>query len=111
MTLEMSKLIAFRAGLPQAIDDGVHDTAIQVIEVRNEYVPVDTGDLLNSGEINQIDSGVWEVSEGNGLPDARAAFTEFGTDKAPAQPHMTPAAEQNRANLATNIAARIKALA
>lgn len=105
-----SNIGVFRAGLAQAIDDGVHETADLVKTIRDPLTPVDTGDLLATGKVEQIASGHWTFSEGEGLPDARAAYTEYGTAHAAAQPHVTPAAEQARPNLAANVAAQIKAL-
>ena len=105
-----SNLLAYAAGLPAAIDAGTGETAQQVKDSRDPLTPVDTGGLLNSGKVMQVASGHWQVREGDGLPDARAIYTEYGTDKAPAQPHMTPAAEQHRADLPKNIARHLQEL-
>lgn len=105
-----SKLLDFAAGLHGAIDAGTEQTAHQVKDTRDPLTPIDTGALRDSGAVVQVASGHWQVREGDGLSDARAIYTEYGTEKAPAQPHMTPAAEQNRANLPKNVAAQLKAL-
>jgi len=111
MTLNMAGLQTFRAGLADAIDAGCEETADQVLAIRDPLTPVLSGELLDTGTVVQIASGHWQVREGDGLPDARASYTEYGTSKAPAQPHMTPAAEQGRELLPVNIAARLAALA
>lgn len=105
-----SNLLVFAAGLNQAIDQGTGETAEQVKATRDPLTPVDTGALLDSGVVVQVASGHYQVREGDGLGDARAIYTEYGTDKAPAQPHMTPAAEQHRANLPRNVAAKLNDL-
>jgi hypothetical protein len=98
MTLNTTGLDAFIAGLPGAIDAGVQETSEKVLELRLPLVPVDEGDLRDSGHIEgEAGSGARQVVEGTGLPDARAIYTEYGTDKAPVQAHMTPAATQTNA--------------
>jgi HK97 gp10 family phage protein len=105
-----SNLLAFAAGVSGTVDIGTGETAQQVKDTRDTLTPVDTGGLLNSGRVVQVATGHYQVREGDGLPDARASYTEYGTDKAPAQPHMTPAAEQHRADLSKNIARHLKEL-
>jgi len=112
MALKKRGLQAFQRSLPQALDKGAEDTARQVLQIRNGLVPVDTGALLESGEaLAGPTQGHWIVREGAGLPDARARWTEWGTATQIAQPHLTPAAEQGRALLRRNVAARVTALA
>jgi HK97 gp10 family phage protein len=100
----------FVAGMPRAIDEGVEETAADVLDERDNLVPIDTGELLDSGTVRKVADGHYEVREGDGLKDARAHYTEWGTATQSAQPHMTPAAERNRPALARNVAARLKAL-
>lgn len=112
MPLKKAGLKAFQRGMPQALDRAAHDTAEQALAIRNGLVPVDTGELLESGEtLAGPRLGVWVMREGATLPDARARFTEYGTATQVAQPHMTPAAEQARPLLKANVAKQIKALA
>ena len=105
-----SNLLAIANAIPAAIDQGTGETAGQVKQVRDSLVHIDSGELLASGTVVHVAVGEWEVREGDGLPDARAAWEEWGTDKHPPHQHMVPAAEQNRANLAKNVAAQLKAL-
>jgi HK97 gp10 family phage protein len=105
-----SKLLDFANGLPAAIDLGVQETAEQVKDARDPLTPVDTSALLKSGAVVQVSQGHWQVREGDGLSDGRAIHTEFGTARQAAQPHMTPAAEQNRANLPKNVAKHLQDL-
>lgn len=110
MTFKDKGLRTFAAGLPRAIDEGTAETAADVLDERDNLVPIDTGALLDTGTVRKVGEGHYEVREGDGLGDARAHYTEYGTARAPAQPHMTPAAERSRAALPRNVAARLKAL-
>jgi HK97 gp10 family phage protein len=104
-----SNLLAFAAGIPQAIDVGVEETAQQVHDTARALVPVDTGALRTSIEVfGAGGSGERTVQAGQSLD--YAAHVEYGTAQAPAQPFMTPAAEQHRADLPANVARRLKEL-
>lgn len=109
MALKKTGLKALQRGIGRALDQAAKETATAVLSIRDRYVPEDTGALRESGEVLAGSSlGHWIVREGAGLPDARSRYTEWGTDKAPAQPHMTPAAEQGKAVLKANVAKRVK---
>lgn len=95
MTLK-SNIPRLRKALAPALDAGVGDTAQLVKRERDPRTPVDTGDLLASGRVVKHAEAHYEVREGDGLPDARARFTEYGTSRQAAQPHMTPAAEEGK---------------
>jgi hypothetical protein len=110
MSVKDAGLRRFAAGIMGAIDAGAHDTADDILDERDNRVPIDTGELLDTGRVVKVEEGMYQVREGDGLPDSRAHWTEYGTSRMPAQPHMTPAAEMHRPNLAKNIAARLKAL-
>ena len=86
-----SNLRRIAAQLDPATKAACKETAQEVQEERDNRVPVDTGDLLSSGRVLAVPGG-YEFREGEGLGDARAYWTEFGTDQAPAQPHVAPAA-------------------
>ena len=103
-----SKIATFRAGLNQAIDAGVNDTAEQVADAARGLVAVDTGALRASIEVfGAGGSGERTVSAGQSL--AYAPFVEYG-GKGKAQPFMTPAAERTRPALAKNVGKHIKVL-
>jgi HK97 gp10 family phage protein len=110
VTITTASFDRIRAGLEGAIDRGTETTAQQVKDTRDPLTPVDTGELLASGRIVKVESGHWQFREGDGIGDARAIWTEWGTGRMPAQPHVTPAVEQNRANLAINVAAEVRKL-
>lgn len=101
---------AIIAGLPDAIDRGAGKVTEAVKDVRDPLTPVDTGGLLASGRIVHKGQGEWEFREGDGLPDARAIYTEYGTRKMAAQPHVTPAVEQVRPRAAAIAAPEIRKL-
>lgn len=111
MTLKKARLVSLQRALPAALDRAAKETVEQGLQVRNDLVPVDTGELLESGGVLAgATLGTWTLREGAGLPDARARYTEFGTDKQAAQPHMTPAAEAMRKALPGNVAKQVKGL-
>ena len=94
-----SKLGSLARALEQTPDQIAEQVAQEALEARDNLVPIDEGDLLASGEIEHTGPGARVVREGRGLPDARALFTERGTVKMPAQPHMEPAADLARRRL------------
>jgi HK97 gp10 family phage protein len=93
MTLK-HKFPQVRRAAATALDEGLGELAQFVKARRDPLTPVDTGDLLASGKVERTGEAEWVVSEGEGIGDARAAFTEFGTSKQAAQPHMIPAARE-----------------
>lgn len=94
-----SNLQAIRAGLSRAIDQGMQAAATHVGDLAQQLAPEDTGDLKQSKVVEQVAPGRWRVSFGRGLPDIRAVAQEYGTRSSPAQPYLTPAAEQIDADL------------
>lgn len=109
MTLNTRGLQTFAADIGKAVDAGVQQTAEAIAQEAQRLVPVDTGALRTSIEVfGAGGSGARTVEAGQGLD--YAAFVEYGTAKAPAQPFMTPAAARHRADLPKNIAAQLKAL-
>ena len=90
-----------------AVSDIVRKTALDVEGQAKIFVPVDTGALKNSIDV-QMEGDLTAVI----APHTEyAAFIEFGTSKMAAQPYMTPAAEEARpAYIAalTQLEARLK---
>lgn len=112
MALKKAGLKTFQRGMPQALDRAARETANAALQIRNGLVPIDTGQLMDSGEtLAGPRPGYWIMREGAGLPDARARYTEYGTARMSAQPHMTPAAEQAKPLLRKHVIAQVKALA
>jgi HK97 gp10 family phage protein len=106
MTLK-SNLSKLRKSLPAALDRGVGAAAQRVKAERDRLVPVDTGELKASGKVERVDEAQYVVSEGEGIGDARAAYTEYGTSRQAAQPHMTPAARAGAQAMPGLVAAEI----
>jgi HK97 gp10 family phage protein len=104
-----SNLMQFATEAPQVIDAGVEETAKQVEATARGLVPIDTGALRTSIETFGA-RGIGERTVEAGQSLDYAAHVEYGTVKAPAQPFLTPAAEQHRADLPKNVAAHLKAL-
>jgi hypothetical protein len=103
-----SNIPALRKAIGPALDTSVGETAGVVKTERDARTPVDTGDLLASGRVVRHAEAHYEVREGDGLPDARARFTEYGTSRMEAQPHMTPAAAVGRRDIGPRAKAAVK---
>lgn len=92
--LDTKALDKLRAELRPRARVLVHDTAFRIERDAKMLAPVDTGFLRTSigaqmtGEL----SAVVSVGAEYGL------YQELGTSKMPAQPFLTPAVEQNRAD-------------
>ncbi|HNG95810.1 MAG TPA: HK97 gp10 family phage protein, partial [Acidobacteriota bacterium] len=70
----------------------VRKTALDIEADAKERAPVDTGVLRNSIQATPAGPLRWIIGEGAEY----AAFVEFGTSRAPAQPHLLPAVEAAR---------------
>lgn len=94
MALNTNGLRKFRAGLEQAMDEGIERAAGFVADLAQQLAPEDTGGLKSSKTVEQVQSGTWRVGFGRGLPDERALAQEYGTASQPAQPYLAPAVSQ-----------------
>jgi hypothetical protein len=92
-----SRIPQLRKRLQGAAGRAAHTAAQAAKATRDARCPVDTGALLNSGVLRQINTQTWQLREGDGL--SYAPYVEYGTSRAAAQPHMTPAAETARSVL------------
>ena len=91
VTYNNKGMLAIRAGLKDAIDQGLGAAAGHIGDLAQQLAPVDTGALKDSKVVERVAPGQWRVSFGRGLPDARAIFQEYGTRSSPAQPYLGPA--------------------
>lgn len=92
--LELEGLINFQRIIDSAISDGLFEAGQDLHDLARQLAPEDSGDLKNSGDVQQLSKTVVEVSFGNNLPDDRAPAQEYGTMYFPAQPFLTPAAKE-----------------
>lgn len=75
-----------------------------VYDLSQEYVPVATGDLKDSGHIVEMGSGyrlIYDAKNRSGIP--YGGYVEYGTSRTPAQPFLNPAAEQALGTLHRNL--------
>jgi HK97 gp10 family phage protein len=96
------------AAIPGALDDAAEQGADTIVELARRRVPVSDEDhthLIETIKAEKVGKA-WEVSAGDGLPDDRAFFVEFGTIHQAAQPYLTPAARD--ASVLDTIAADVK---
>ena len=99
-----SKLLDFANGVLPATDQGVDETADQVVIDARAEVPIDTGALQTSIEkFGAGGTGERTVEAGQGLD--YAVIVEYTV-----KPYMTPAAERHRGDLTKNVAAELKGL-
>ena len=82
-------LIAKQA--PGAAKEALLQTAADIVALTKQLSPVDTGALRQSYGAIPIDSNTIEI--GSDMP--YAPHVEFGTSRAAAQPHLTPAFMQS----------------
>jgi len=95
----------------RAVSQGLADLAQDVKDEAQKRVPVDTGALFNSIDVKQpqgTDPLEYEVTAGGTSDVDYAAFVEFGTRNAAAQPYMIPAARA--VNPVTDIVRNIRRL-
>lgn len=93
--LSMSRLTRFRKEIKGAVAAGVQQSAEQVADLERQLAPYDataTHKHLNESIEVRGDVGDlrWQVVAGAGLPDARAAYNEYGTQDMAAQPFAAP---------------------
>ncbi len=75
----------------QELERNDAETALRVARDAKRLAPVDTGRLRNAINSASTKDGWFVIADTN-----YATFVEFGTDRAPAQPFLNPALEQNR---------------
>lgn len=86
-----NRLPGFAGRLKVKADATSKSTAEQVAEIARKLAPRDTGELINSIEAQEGESG-WEVAVGAD----HGIFVELGTVHMAAQPYLTPATEAVR---------------
>ncbi|MEM2351789.1 MAG: HK97 gp10 family phage protein [Thermoproteota archaeon] len=102
-----AELIARLEGLTARLDglsqEALKEVAEQIVEDAKALCPVDTGSLRRSIRFERDpSSGVIVAAGGGGVINPKtkcevdyAAYVEFGTSRAPAQPFLQPALEKN----------------
>lgn len=98
MALSKRGLQTFRREVSGAMDRGVEVAAGYIADLASQLAPYDPTAQhkhLNESIVVRGAKGSRKrtVVAGDGLPDARAVYQEFGTADSPAQPYLTPAAE------------------
>lgn len=114
MALNTARLTRFRAQIRGAVADGVQLSAEQMADLASQLAPYDATAQhkhLNESIVVRGQPGDlrWQVVAGEGLPDARAIFNEYGTRDMGAAPYMAPAADA--IDVRRNVAAAIERLA
>lgn len=104
----MAKLVSNLAKIAKAVGPAAERallrTAADVVDTTKQLTPVDTGRLKQSYGAVPVSSSKVRV----GSDVEYAPFVEYGTVNSPAQPHLTPAFEQNVASFKARLAEEIK---
>lgn len=99
-----NKFPSIRQNLPKVAKAVAKFYIDTVYDLSQEYVPVDTGDLKESGHVVEMGSGyrlIYDAKNRSGIP--YGGFVEYGTSRTPAQPFLNPAAEQALGMLERNL--------
>lgn len=102
----------YGAQVESIVRAALREAAGEVVLIAKALAPVDTGTLRDSIHVEEgEDGGVAIVADPvqDRAPDGYAAFVEFGTGRNPAQPFMTPAAEEGSRLLAGIIERKMRA--
>lgn len=102
-----ARLENLAARLGDLSQEALEELAERIVEDAKALCPVDTGSLKRSIRFERDPSGGVIVAAGGGgvvNPRTRrevdyAAYVEFGSSRAPAQPFLQPALEKNAASL------------
>jgi hypothetical protein len=91
-----------------AVRRALDESSTHVLQRAIELVPVDTGELRSSIRVEPITDG-FAITAGEGLPDARARFQEYGfhhyiTQQFIQNAFLRPALEENRTVIIAAIA-------
>jgi hypothetical protein len=90
--------------LPRIVDAVAKFYIDTVYDISQDLVPVDTGDLKDSGRVEKVGGGyrlVYDAKNRSG--QSYAGYVEYGTTRTPAQPYLNPAADAALEMLGTNL--------
>jgi len=102
MAIFESNLTKLILGAEAAASAALLQTAKDIYDISQQFVPVDSGDLKASGGIDVVSNHEVHIGYGVGLPtyassygvDSYANAQEFGTVNMAAQPYLVPAFAQ-----------------
>ena len=104
LRLDLNSLAALAPRIMDAVDAELNDAAEEIADIARDLVPVRTGALKASIHTTRIDHLAVQVRA-----DAEyAAWVEYGSSRAPAQPFITPAIEAVRGGYERRIAQAIR---
>lgn len=105
---DLRRALARLAGdLEDASEEAVAETAEQVKDDMQTFVPVDSGRLRDAITV-EITAGGKGARVGPGDEVEYSEFVEFGTSEMEAQPYATPAAEAARRTLPAQVAGSVR---
>ena len=101
-----SHLLEIAAAAPRALSEALDETADFILTLVRLYAPVKTGALRASYQKEQVSTLYFIV----GSVLNYSVFQEYGTSRAAAQPHLTPAFLQAEEFLRKKIAEKLSEL-
>lgn len=96
VTVDFTGIDALLSGLEARINAVIDKYAALIVARAKELSPVDTG-ALRASVTAHLTTLAAEITAGEGLPDARAVYMEYGTRYIRARSYLRPAVEQYRA--------------
>lgn len=99
----LSKL---QSRIEDAADTAAEQTAWDVSETARSYAPVDSGELRDSIEVEELGEGHYAVGPRDDIE--YALFVEWGTSTTPAQPYMEPTALGHQSDLRRNVTKEVR---
>lgn len=100
---ELTKLIYDFGTAPAKVEEGAHsavaETMDAIVETAKDNAAVDTGELRDSIDWEEITTSSGEVSADAGPTAPHGRHVEWGTYKDPPQPFMGPATDEHEHEL------------
>ncbi len=93
------------AQVRQNISKAMEDNTNQILQTAQENAPERTGELKESGVVVQLGLLTFVVRFGDGLPDARAVYQEYGTAHHPGTFYLSSALDQQTPQMLDDMAA------
>lgn len=104
---DLKKTISrLQSRIEDAADTAAEKTAWDLSETARSYAPVDSGELRDSIEVEELDEGHYAVGPRDDIE--YAPFVEWGTSTTPAQPYMQPAALDHQGDLRRNVTKEVR---
>lgn len=96
ITVDLAGIDALLSGLEVRVQVLIDKYAALIVARAKQLSPVDTG-ALRASITSHLETMAADITAGEGLPDARAVYMEYGTRYIHPRSYLRPAVEQYRA--------------